>query len=94
MTLAGLIALARELKGWSLRDLERESGVSNALISQIEHRKVKDPGFSTVVALCDALGFSLDRAAEPIRSHRKVLREANERQQLGAPAPPSTEAAG
>jgi len=63
MRLGELIAVARECKGWTLRDLERETGVSNALISQIETGKVKDPGFSTVVRLVEALGVSIERAA-------------------------------
>lgn len=64
MKLGELIAIGRECKGWTLRDLERESGVSNALISQIETGKIKDPGFSTVVRICEALGVSIQRAAD------------------------------
>lgn len=79
MWLGELIAVARECKGWSLRDLERESGVSNALISQIETRKVKDPGFMTVVKIMDALGVKLDRAAAGVRARRDVLRESAKR---------------
>jgi transcriptional regulator with XRE-family HTH domain len=63
MKLGELMAIARECKGWTLRDLERESGVSNALISQIETGKVKDPGFGTVVRLARCLGVSVDRCA-------------------------------
>lgn len=62
-----LIAVARECKGWTLRDLERAAGVSNALISQIETGKVKDPGFSTVIRLADALGLSIERVAASVR---------------------------
>lgn len=76
MRLGELVSLARELKGWSLRDLERECGISNALISQIERGKVKDPGFTTVIRIVDALGITLDRAAGAERSKRNVLREA------------------
>jgi transcriptional regulator with XRE-family HTH domain len=57
-----LLALCRDLKGWTLRDLEKECGISNALISQIETGHIKDPGFSTVVRLCRALGLSIERA--------------------------------
>lgn len=74
-TLSDLIGIARELKGWSLRDLEKASGVSNALISQIENRKVRDPGFTTVIRLCDALGVSLDRAAQYERGKLDILRK-------------------
>lgn len=76
MTLGELIAVARECKGWTLRELEKVSGVSNALISQIETGKVRDPGFTTVVRLVDALGLSLDRAATAERRKLKVLRDA------------------
>lgn len=78
MRLRDLIAVARECKGWTLRDLERESGVSNALISQIETGKVKDPGFTTVVRLVDALGVTLDRAATAERAKLEVLRQSRE----------------
>ena len=74
-TLRELFGIAREIKGWSLRDLEKASGVSNALISQIETGKVRDPGFTTVVRLCDALGLSLDRAAQAERSKLDVMRK-------------------
>jgi transcriptional regulator with XRE-family HTH domain len=79
MRLGELIAVARECKGWTLRDLEKKTGVSNALISQIETGKVRDPGFSTVVLLLDALGVTLDRAATDIRRRLDVLREAASR---------------
>lgn len=74
-TLRELISLARELKGMTLRDLEERSGISNALISQIETGKVRDPGFTTVVRLADALGLSLDRLAESDRARLKVMRK-------------------
>lgn len=74
MTLGELIAVARECKGWTLRDLEKASGVSNPLISQIETGKVRDPGFTTVVRLVDALGLSLDRAATAERAKLCILR--------------------
>lgn len=76
MRLGELIGVARECKGWTLRELERASGVSNALISQIETGKVRDPGFTTVIRLVDALGVTLDRAATAERSKLDVLREA------------------
>lgn len=70
MKLGELIAIAREVKGWTLRDLEKASGVSNPLISQIETGKVKDPGFGTIVRLTRALGLSLNRAAETVTRDR------------------------
>lgn len=61
MTIGELLSIARDLKGFSLRELENRSGVSNALISQIENGHVKEPGIFTVLRLCDSLGLSLDR---------------------------------
>ncbi len=74
MKLGELVAIARECKGWTLRDLERESGVSNALISQIELGRVKDPGLSTIVRIADALGLSIERVAATARPPRSALR--------------------
>lgn len=74
MKLGELIAIARECKGWTLRDLERESGVSNTLISQIERGKVKDPGLSTIVRLADSLGLSIERVAATARPPIAALR--------------------
>lgn len=68
MTFGDLISIARELKGWTQRDLEKASGVNNALICQIETGKIKDTSFSNAIKLADALGLSLDRAASTVRS--------------------------
>lgn len=68
ITIGTLLGIARECKGWTLRDLEKRTDVSNALISQIENGHVKNPGFGTIVRLADALGLKLDRIAEPIRN--------------------------
>lgn len=64
MKLGELISLSRELKKLTLRDLEAKTGVSNAVISQIESGRVKDPGFRTVCKLAAALGLSLKRLSE------------------------------
>ena len=56
-------AAARERKGWTLRELEKRSGVSNALISQIETGWVNNPTWRTVVSLAKTLGLSLKQLA-------------------------------
>lgn len=82
MTLGELIAARRKEKGWSIRKLEALSGISNALISQIETGHVKDPGFRTAVKLCDALGILATRAftagRDPLQP-RDMLRVATKR---------------
>lgn len=79
MRLGEIIAIARDCKGWTLRDLERECGISNALLSQIETGKIKNPSFATVVQIMDALGVKLDRAAVDIRARLDVLRKSAQR---------------
>lgn len=77
MRIGELLGLARAIKGWTIRDLERETGISNALISQIETGHVKDPSFTKVVRLCEALGLPLDRAAHcvSLKAVKAVLRK-------------------
>ena len=85
VSLGEILAIARELRNMTLRDLEAECGVSNALISQIETGKVKDPGFSTVVRIAHALGLSVERCAKPyiqsIARRKDVLRKHLQQEQ-------------
>lgn len=66
----------REAKGWSQEELARRVGVNSKTIYNYESgaRGAKEPPLSTVRALADALGVSLDDLlAEPDNS---VLAEA------------------
>jgi transcriptional regulator with XRE-family HTH domain len=63
MKLGELIALSRELKGWSLRDLAQRSDMSSGAISQIETGYIAEPSFRKIVRIAKALGVSLDRLA-------------------------------
>lgn len=64
MKLGEAIAYARDVKGMSLRDLQRETGIHNALLSQIETGHVKEPSWRNVVKIAKALGLKLDRLAK------------------------------
>jgi HTH-type transcriptional regulator, competence development regulator len=64
MRLGKLLATMRNVEGLSLRDLERRTGISNALISQIETNHVKEPSWRNVVKIARALNLKLDRLAE------------------------------
>ena len=64
--LGQLLRLARELKGWSLRELDKQTGVAHAAINQIETGHIKDPSFRTVVRLARGLNVPLDRLANLI----------------------------
>lgn len=65
-----LIALARELKGWTLRDLEKKTGINNALISQIESGHIKEPGFHKTMQICAALGIPASRIEKAARAEQ------------------------
>jgi transcriptional regulator with XRE-family HTH domain len=78
MKLGELIAIARELKGWSQRELAAKSGVSNAIISQMETGFIKSPSFIKVVKIAKALNLSLDRLAKLEEEDALDGREHNE----------------
>ena len=76
MKLGEVLKMAREIKGVSLRELERETGISNALLSQIETGHVRQPGFQNVVKIARALNVKLDTLADhSVTDLRKVLRD-------------------
>jgi HTH-type transcriptional regulator, competence development regulator len=56
---------AREDAGYSLRMAERATGVSNALISQVETGHIKKPSFDTVIKLCDVYGIKPSKLTKP-----------------------------
>lgn len=64
MKLGEMISFARELKGMTLRQLEKKTGISNAALSQIETGYVKEPGFRNVVKIAMALDLPLIRLAK------------------------------
>lgn len=48
----------------SLRDVEKITGISNALLSQIETGKIKSPSFSTIAKLCSLYGIKMESLLE------------------------------
>jgi transcriptional regulator with XRE-family HTH domain len=63
MKVGELIQVARECKGWSIREMEKRTGISNALISQIETGHIKSPSWRNVVKIAKALNLKLERLA-------------------------------
>lgn len=57
-----LLALCREMKGMSLRQVEKASGLSNAFISQVENGR-SELSFRSAVKLCAVYKITLDRLA-------------------------------
>lgn len=50
----------REAKNLTLRDVEKETGISNAYLSQLENNKIKSPSYSVIKQLCDFYGIKTD----------------------------------
>jgi HTH-type transcriptional regulator, competence development regulator len=65
-SLGEYLALCREIKGMTLRDVEKHTGISNASLSQFEIGK-HEPSFSRVVKLADLYGVRLERLAKEAR---------------------------
>jgi transcriptional regulator with XRE-family HTH domain len=59
-TLGGLLKDARELRRLSLRELEIQSGISNAYLSQLENNKIKKPSANTLYKLSDIFNINFD----------------------------------
>jgi HTH-type transcriptional regulator, competence development regulator len=79
------ITAARERKGLTLRDVERETGVSNAYLSQLENAKIKAPSPNVLhklaelyevpyTALMAAAGYPVESAAIPSEAVRLAAR--------------------
>lgn len=78
MKVGQLLLMAREISGKTIRDLERETGISNALISQMETGHVRSPSFNNVVKIARVLNLKLDTLAEhSVPDLKKVLRDLN-----------------
>ncbi len=69
------LKLCRKIKGLSLRDVEAETGISNAYLSQLETGKIKEPSFSIIIRLCKFYKITVDDLLEqePLktREHRE-----------------------
>lgn len=76
MKIGQILLMAREISGKTLRDLERETGISNGMLSQIETGHVKSPSFQNVVKIARALNVNLDTLAEhSVQDLKKILRD-------------------
>ncbi len=62
-----LLALCREMKGLTLREVEAKTGISNAFVSQVETGKT-GLGFENAIKLCDLYGITLERLADTVRT--------------------------
>lgn len=63
-----LLALCREMKGETLREVAHRTGVSNGFLCQIENGSAM-PGLLVAVILCDHYGIKIERLATILREH-------------------------
>ena len=80
MRVGELLKVAREVSGKTVRDLERDTGISNALLSQIETGHIKSTSFVNVVKIARALNLKLDTiAAHAVPDLKQVLRKMRDK---------------
>ncbi len=63
MTLAEMMAIGRECKGLTLRQLAKETGISHTVLSHMETGYIKEPSWRNVVKIARALNLKLERLA-------------------------------
>lgn len=73
--LAERLKWCRRMKKKSLREVERDTWISNTYLSQLENGVVKNPGIFTINILADYYGVSvgdlIDEAPRPRRRQSK-----------------------
>ena len=74
-TLAAQLTEARKQRGWTLREAEKRTGVSNAHLSQIETGAILRPSLDTLVPLAAVYGLPLDELAEASGHDVEAIRE-------------------
>lgn len=73
---------AREHRGLTLKVVAERAGVSESLVSQIEHNRVS-PAIDTLLSLADALDINLEFLFEEYRRERKIkIIHADERRTI------------
>jgi len=84
LRVAAAVRTARQRRGWSRETLAHESGLSFAAITQIETGRRTELRVSSLVALADALGVSVDylvraEVAASLLDHRAHIYDSPER---------------
>jgi transcriptional regulator with XRE-family HTH domain len=72
LALGKLLRQLREQRGWSLKQLATQSGISVAAIQKIEAGEA-NPGFVTVAAITEALGTSIDQIISAARTEARFV---------------------
>ncbi len=59
--MAGTLRDAREKRGWSLREVQRQTGIHNAHLSQIENATITRPDHNVLFALANVYELNYDK---------------------------------
>jgi transcriptional regulator with XRE-family HTH domain len=70
-----LLRMAREIGGFTLRDVDVATGINNGLLSQIETGHIKNPSFETVVLIAHAIALPIEVLASKITAQLPQLRK-------------------
>lgn len=54
------LKFARKVKGKTLRDVEKDTGISNPYLSQLENGKIEEPGYFIIIKLLNYYNLSHD----------------------------------
>jgi transcriptional regulator with XRE-family HTH domain len=72
-TIGQRLAFARETLGYSLREVEQKTGISNPLLSQMETGKIKEPSFRNIALLCELYGLPIEDIAGVFGVRKRLL---------------------
>ena len=72
MTFAERLCRAREKRGWTQKDLARNSGVPYETIWRLETGKHRQPQFDVATRLARALGVTMDYLAGMYEEEKKA----------------------
>jgi len=78
MGLGDQLRYARESRGLTLRDVERQSGIWNPVLSQYEGGKVKQPSFQAIMKLCKVYGLDAKELSVSTKQPRRAYSQSKE----------------
>lgn len=81
-TIGSTLKEAREINSFTLRQIEEETGISNAYLSQLENDKIKNPSAQVLFKLASVYHVDLNTLlSETNIVHKKTTAEISEEQE-------------
>jgi len=76
----------RESKGFTLREVEKKTDISNAYLSQLESSKIKQPSPTTLYKLAELFGIKyevlMEKVGYPVPNYNSEINIKNVKQQI------------